>query len=167
MHHRIVGLVVFLFGSLLFASPLLAAPPAQDQRVTLVVLDRTNSPISRLTDGDSIKLSVKTVAKADKPTRVSFNLDTESTTIAECTIQAGSDGCQTELFSTLGWYWSQGGQPRAKRLVRVNSAELPGSATMEVQVAARPVVLLYGLQGSSDDWHNYTGSSGFLASIGL
>ncbi|MBI3913186.1 MAG: alpha/beta fold hydrolase [Chloroflexi bacterium] len=167
MLHRIVGLVVFLFSSFLFASPLLATPPAQVQRATLAVLDRSNSPISKLTDGDFIKLSVKTAAKADKPTRVSFSFDTESTSIAECTIQAGSDGCQTELFPTLGWYWSQDGQPRVKRLIRVNSAELPGSETTEVQVAARPVVLLYGLQGSSDDWHNYTGSSGFLTSIGL
>ena len=98
MLHRIVGLVVFLFGSLLFASPLLAAPPAQDQRVTLVVLDRTNSPISKLTDGDFVKLSVKTAAKAAKPTHVSFYLDTNSTIIAECTIQVGSEDCQTELF---------------------------------------------------------------------
>ncbi len=152
---------IFLLGCLISSLLLIAAVPPQQSPATLTVLDKNGSPISKLTDGDSIKLRLQAPSPVDQPTRIAFTLAPDNAAIAECTIAKGSNTCQTESFASLGWYWGKNRQPQAKRTLSANSA------STEIQVSSRPVVFAHGFGSDASAWTTYLGGNGYLASIGV
>lgn len=159
--------VLLFVSSVLSLLVLIAAVPPQQTLPGLVVLDRNGAVISKLTDGDSIKLQIKIASPAAQPIPISFNTSPDNIIIADCMIAQASDTCQTELFASLGWYWSKNGQPQKSRTIRASSTALAISAPADVQIAPRPVVFAHGFGSSADAWTEYTRANGFLASIGV
>ena len=154
--------------SALLAAVLLftGALQTQAQSVELVVLDRNKTPVTRLVDGDLIQLKVKFQSRAAQLTRVTFAVDQEATPVAECTVQANGEGCETERFASLGWAWDKSGQPRQERTIRALAGGA-AVATAQVQISPRPVILAHGFIASADAWSAYLGPNGFLAFMGL
>ncbi|MBI5029580.1 MAG: hypothetical protein HZB51_03575 [Chloroflexi bacterium] len=157
MNRKNLLAIVFL---LAFFS-LIAAMPHQQNQSPLTVIDKNGNMISKLVDGDSIKLQVKTVNPVDQPTVVNFTLS-DNTAIGECTVAKGGNNCQTESLYALGWFWSKSKQPQTTRTVRASTG-----ATFDVQVSPRPVVFVHGFGSSAEAWTTYLGDKGFLASIGV
>jgi pimeloyl-ACP methyl ester carboxylesterase len=135
--------------------------PNARAQTALVVLDKSNNAISKLTDGDTIKLKA-TGARVNQPTQVSFALD-DGTRVSECTIASGGDNCETAAFAALGWFWSKTGQPLATRTLKSSV----GDASATIQVAPRPVVMAHGFLSTAIAWENYLGANGFLAPFNL
>lgn len=145
---------------------LIAASPLQQNQPALAILDKNGASISKLTDGDAIRLEVKIANAVDQPTAISFTLNPDNIVVAECTIAKSTNTCRTDSFSALGWYWNKNKQPQANRTIRAN-AGTTSLATTEIQVAPRPVVFVHGFGSSADAWTNYLGGKGFLATIGM
>lgn len=152
----------------------LAAPTSSNSQVAVTVLDRQGNPTQRITDGNLIALKVRTKA-TNRPIPVVFELATTGQKIGGCTIPQSRPTCETELFSTLGWYWT-GGQPQPNPQIRVKSVTTsetessPNSftASTAIRVVPRPTVLVHGfLSSASGAWSAYAGPTGFLQSIGL
>jgi pimeloyl-ACP methyl ester carboxylesterase len=156
---------LFLIVSIIVSLVVAASPPQQAQPA-LSVLDKNGKPISILTDGDSIRLEIKTSTQNDQPTSVSFTLFPDNLPVAECTIAKGSNTCQTDLFYALGWYWNKQRQSQPSRSIHANvGATL--IATTDIQVSSRPAVLVHGFGSSAQAWTSYLGKQGYLASIGV
>lgn len=155
----------FLSASIIVFLVIAASPPRQAQPA-LSVLDKNGKPISVLTDGDSMRLEIKTTTQAAQPTLISFALLPDNLPIAECTIAKGSNTCQTDSFNALGWYWNKNRQPQSSRSIRA-SVGATLIATTDIQVSSRPAVLVHGFGSSAAAWTTYLGDKGFLASIGV
>lgn len=159
---------IFAVASLIFAA---GASPHHQAQPALAILDRDGKAISRLMDGDAIRLQVKLANRADQPTPIPFRLEPDRVPVAECTVEKGSDVCQTALFPSLGWYWDKNKQPSVSRTIRANDIRANGiradGVATTVQVAPRPVVLAHGFGSSAEAWTTFTGNKGLLASIGL
>jgi pimeloyl-ACP methyl ester carboxylesterase len=153
-----------IFSIIIFLA-LIAASPPQQNHLALSVLDKNGAPISKLIDGDAIRLEVKTASAADQPTKISFTLDPDNIVVAECTIAKGANTCRTDSFNALGWYWSKNKQAQANRMIRANAGTTL-LASAEIQVMPRPVVFVHGFGSSADAWTNYLGGKGFLSTIG-
>ena len=157
-----------LFIDMFLAIVLLSTVPLQAhaQSGGLVVLDRNKATVTRFVDGDLIQLKVGLQSRATQPAHVIFVVDQEATSVAECVVRANGESCETERFTTLGWYWDKSGQPKRERTIRalVDGATV---ASTQVQTSPRPVVLAHGFISSADAWAAYLGPNGFLASTGL
>jgi pimeloyl-ACP methyl ester carboxylesterase len=131
------------------------------------VLDRQEKPVTKLVDGNHIRLLITLEEAVAQASQVSFDLETIDFPVANCTIQAGDKSCQSEIFPALGWYWGPDGVASAQRTVMavVDSSAVEASAVIEV--APRPVVLVHGFNSDYTAWANYLGPQGYLASIGL
>ena len=162
MAHRMLALI---FSIAAFFSLIAASPPRQTQS-TLSVLDKNSTAISKLVDGDSIRLEVKTANSVDQPTAVSFSLNPDNMVVAECTIVKGTNTCQTDFINALGWYWNKNKRPQASQTIRA-TVGTTSIATADVQVLPRPVVFVHGFGSSAEAWATYLGAKGFLASIGV
>lgn len=154
----IISIFVFL--------SLIAASPHQQTQPTLAVLDKNGTVISKLIDGDAIRLEVKTATSVEQPTAIVFTLSPDNIVIAECTIAKSANTCRTDFFNALGWSWSKNKQPQANRTIRANLGATP-VATAEIRVSPRPVVFVHGFGSSADAWTNYLGDKGFLATMGV
>lgn len=143
------------------------SPATGDASAQVVILDRSLTPTAQITDGDELRLRVRLPDRVNEPTAVTFALDTPATRIASCTIQVGSDTCQSEATLSLGWFWDQQGRPIPRRRVLAVSSALAETPSATLTVAPRPVVLVHGLNSTAAAWANYLGPQGFLASIGL
>ena len=159
--------VIVLIGALLAFTLLSAiAFQAQAQSAGIVVLDRNKAIATKFVDGDQLQLKVKLPGRAAQPARVAFALEPETTEIAECTVAASGEGCETARLASLGWYWDVSGQPRPERVIRA-LADGATIATTQVQIAPRPVVLAHGFISSADAWSSYLGPNGYLSKTGL
>ncbi|HEX9077501.1 MAG TPA: hypothetical protein VF932_17065 [Anaerolineae bacterium] len=158
---------IFLFIAIILSTSLLAAAPPEQAQPALLVLDKNGSAISKLTDGDSVKLGAKLSRPADQPIPISFILAPDNTTVAECTVPKGSDACQTELLQSLGWFWDKNKQAQKSRTLRATSPAQSIPVSAEVQVVPRPVVFVHGFGSSAKAWEEYLGPSGYLASLGV
>jgi pimeloyl-ACP methyl ester carboxylesterase len=132
-----------------------------------MVLDREESPVSTITDGDQIRLKIALGESANSTLAVSFTLKSTASSIGACTIPAGGDECQTEPFASLGWHWLPDGQAVGRRILQASGEGIPAGLEAEVQVRTRPVVLVHGFSSSWEAWTHYLGAQGFLAGIGL
>jgi pimeloyl-ACP methyl ester carboxylesterase len=154
----------------LFFWPYLPASAGISNQVSageITVLDRSRSPVSRITDGDQMRLRIMLAEDVQEPLPFQFTLDGAGPTIANCTIPAGSDQCETEPFTSLGWHWQHGGKAASNRSIRASSAGQQMDLSTEIQVVTRPVVLVHGFSSSWEAWVNYLGPDGFLARTGL
>jgi pimeloyl-ACP methyl ester carboxylesterase len=146
-------------------------PITRDQSATLTLINRQGATTQALTDGDRITLKITLDRPAEQPIPAVFELDTAkldtAKPLAACTIPQGETSCETKPLLTLGWYWSEAGQPQPNRRIYAKLASAR-TAMSEVGVAARPVVLVHGFLSDADSaWGCYTRSTGFLGALGL
>jgi pimeloyl-ACP methyl ester carboxylesterase len=130
------------------------------------ILDRSGSPVTHITDGDTIRLRL-TLPAAGSPQTYTFRLDDLDLVVATCEVASGSS-CQTEPVLSLGWHWDAGGVVRDARTVKAYDADgslVAQSATLTVR--PRPVVMVHGFVSSWETWKPYLGAEGFLAPLGL
>ena len=159
-------MMIALTGALLAAGLLsTVALQAQAQSAELSVLDRNKATVTQFVDGDLIQLKIKLPSRAPQPTRLTFAMDQATTPIAECTVPANGESCETAPLASLGWAWDKDGQPRRERTIRA-LADGTAVATAQVRISPRPVVLAHGFIGSADAWSAYLGPDGFLGQRG-
>ena len=156
-----IGLV-----SLFLVSVGLESVAAQAGQPELALLDRSDEPVTSITDGDEVRLRIRLPENALAAAAVAFALPDSGAFSTGCTIEAGSDQCVSPAFHALGWYWTDSGQPLPSRQVTA-SVEAGPSANLQVSIAPRPVVLVHGFSSSWEAWASYLGSEGFLAAAGL
>jgi pimeloyl-ACP methyl ester carboxylesterase len=139
----------------------------QSPTAEIVLLDRNQSPVSKITDGDQIQIRINLAEKVNAPLTVEFNLDGDNLTIGTCEIRGSSTGCQTEPLASLGWHWQANGRGRENRTIQASAAGVSIGLSAIIQVAPRPVVMVHGFSSSWVAWENYLGPSGFLAANGI
>jgi pimeloyl-ACP methyl ester carboxylesterase len=156
------------FGLLLLAVFGMILPVhSQAQGVQITAYDKAARPITSLTDGNQISLKIDLAAAVPAAAQVEFILPGINAPVADCSIPAGERTCQSQKFSTLGWYWDTAGisQPQRVVIVSVNGQSTGGSLSLNVD--PRPVVMVHGFNSTWEAWTNYLGPQGFLASIGV
>lgn len=144
------------------------APFQQAYGENIIILNRSDQPISQITDGDSIRIQITLSQPVEQAETMTFSLDDTLASVGSCVIASGNAECTTELFSSPGWYWDSNGNPKSSRLIRAakENGELVGQSS-PIRVAPRPVVLVHGFISNSETWKLYLGADGFLASLGL
>ncbi len=159
-----------LAASLAFASlfTLAAPPPARVSAASLQVLGEDGVPLSRLTDGDLVRLQLTLPEPSSQAVPVSFFLEGSDPPLAECTILESATECKTESFATTGWYWQPDGTASPNRSILAEQGSGGDViATAAIDISPRPVVMVHGFSSSWEAWVNYLGPSGYLAADGL
>lgn len=133
----------------------------------VVLLNSRGLPVDHLTDGDDLRLRITQPENASQAMQVSFILVGSGTPLGECTIEAGQDHCDSEIFDTLGWSWDKGGVLVQQRAVQANAGGTTLATSTPVPVAPRPVVMVHGFSSDWRAWENYLGPNGYLARVGL
>ena len=166
-YFRIVFLVLFcgLLLNMNTAQTGSAAAIAQTPSLEIIALDSQGKALTQLTDGDQIRLQAHLASTSLQPQAVSFLLSGLVQPVSQCTIAAGEQSCQTDTFSTLGWYWGGQGEGQPQRVVSAQAGS--ASATLQLSLKARPVVMVHGFSSDWTAWKNYLGPQGYLASIGI
>jgi hypothetical protein len=144
-----------------------ARPVAQPRLSEIRVLDANGEAVDRLIDGASVRLHLDIDRPSDSDQLAQFALDGSSAPIASCSLKRGSENCETEPLSTLGWYWSDAGDPFPDRSITASLERSGPIATVAIQVGPRPVVLVHGFASTWEAWTRYLGPSGYLAPQGL
>jgi pimeloyl-ACP methyl ester carboxylesterase len=155
--------LVFIAGFISLYSASLRVVHAQSPQASVIVLDRNQAPVTRITDGDQIRLQITLSEKASAPVMVGFHLEGTGQSLTSCQIPTGASQCQTGPFSALGWHWQITGQTTEKRTIQASGTDLPAGLSATLQVAARPVVLVHGFSSDWTAWANYLGTDGYLA----
>lgn len=143
-------------------------PMLQTTNSEVAILNRSNQPTSKITDGDMIQLQIKLSQASPKEELITFTLDEQGAVVGDCVITQGGDTCQSESFLSLGWHWDAGGVAHNTRVVnayRSGNNYLGQSDALEV--LPRPVVMVHGFISTWDAWKAYLGADGFLAPIGV
>lgn len=122
---------------------------------------------SPVVDGNTIRLHAALSAPAGRGTEIVFHLDGVEQPVAACTIARGARACETAELRTLGWHWSERGEPRPRRVLSAESAHDRQRASVPLRVAPRPVVLVHGFMSDPKTWAAYTAPGGFLAPLKL
>ena len=154
---------------ILFAIALMQVRSVHGQAGTpqIFLLDRRGNSTTSIMDGNRVQLEVKLDAAVRAETKIVFTIRDVTKPIADCTIQAGADSCETVPFQALGWYWDSDGVARPQRTINasVNGIQTDGSLT--VTVIPRPVVMVHGFNADYKAWTTYLGLQGYLAELGL
>jgi pimeloyl-ACP methyl ester carboxylesterase len=169
MFFRLNGLAclaVIIGFSMPFQAPL-RSDHAQSPSTSILVLDREQKPVTRITDGDQIRLQINLGTKSDEPVTVAFHLEDASTAFASCEIPTGASQCETAPLLALGWHWQTDGGARESRTIRASGAGIPSGLSATLQVAARPVVMVHGFSSDWVAWTHYLGSDGYLEGEGM
>lgn len=144
-----------------------AQPLTQPSLAEIRVLNAKGEAVDRLTDGASIRLRLDMERPPDSDQVARFALDGSQASIASCSLNKGSNSCTTEPFTTLGWYWSDAGDPSPGRTITASLDGLSPMAAVPIQMGARPVVMVHGFASTWEAWTRYVGPSGYLASQDL
>jgi pimeloyl-ACP methyl ester carboxylesterase len=142
-------------------------PAAAAGRAEVVVQGRDGERAEVLTDGDAVQLRLVLAEGARAPGEVTFRLTRTREVVAGCRVAVGERGCETALFTTLGWHWEAGGAARWQRTVEAWLAGVRVAQSAALQVAPRPVVLLHGFNSNWQTWAPYLGPEGYLAGMGV
>jgi pimeloyl-ACP methyl ester carboxylesterase len=140
---------------------------SQTDAPQISLLDRTGKTIAAIVDGNRVQLRIKLSAAEEAEIRISFGSPDLTKPIAECTIQAGADSCETSPFFALGWYWGADGSATPERTITASVNETQVIGSLIVSVAPRPVVMVHGFNANYRTWLTYLGPQGFLAELGL
>lgn len=154
-----------LVGLLLVPQTSFRSEAHESDQVKVALRNRQNAPVTSITDGDLVKVTVTLTTAAMQTTEMRFELAPGNNPIAKCTIPGGAKTCDSESLSTLGWFWSAGGKSQTKRTIRAVSALTKEPVTTEVQIASRPVVMVHGFVSAAATWDLY--SKTFLPPLGL
>ena len=161
---RILQVLTVLF-ALLSASGFALLPQASGASVD--VLDRSGQPVTRITDGDTVRLRLTLSTSVSTPQTYTFKLDNLDLSVGTCDIATGSS-CETDAASSLGWHWDSGGIARDHRVVKAFDATgVLVAQSARLAVLPRPVVMVHGFLSSAATWADYLGPEGYLASIGV
>jgi pimeloyl-ACP methyl ester carboxylesterase len=158
--------LISLLAAMLIAQAAPLHATAAQAGAQLAVIDRSGNAVTRLTDGDRVQLEARLASAASAVLDVTFELAPGGAVLGGCTIASGAAACRTDALIALGWHWDAGGRAAPQRTLsaRGGGSEL---ATLQVDVAPRPVVLVHGFLGNAGSWSTYLGDGGYLASIGL
>lgn len=160
----LVHAAVFLCLSLAIAGVQEVDSQAGSPQITL--LDRVGNPVSSIVDGKGVQLRIQLGGAEEADVKITFSSPDLTKPIAECTIQAGEDSCETASFDALGWYWGANGNATPQRTIDASvSGSLIGSLT--VSITPRPVVMVHGFNSGAQAWDAYLGPQGYLAELGL
>ncbi|HUF39411.1 MAG TPA: hypothetical protein VMN57_12875 [Anaerolineales bacterium] len=140
---------------------------AQSGETALDLLDRDGGPVDRITDGDLARLRIRLPAETGDPLAFTFTLPGSGAFSTTCTVEAGSDACESPEFRALGWHWDDAGAPHAARSITATAGAGGPAASLQISIAPRPVVLVHGFSSSWEAWAGYLGDGGFLAAAGL
>lgn len=140
---------------------------AQTGAASIKIFDRQDALVTHLVDGDLIHLGVVLPENVVQTTPVNFTLQDMDAIIAACTIPAGQNGCESQPFSALGWYWGVAGEPYPQRSLSAQISNQPAIISTSVSIAPRPAVMVHGFSSTWEAWANYLGPAGYLASIGV
>jgi pimeloyl-ACP methyl ester carboxylesterase len=163
----VLACLFLLLGLFLPNTPSSARNLSETSHAEIALLNRNQSPVSKITDGDQIRIQITLVEKVKNPQLVLFNLDGESNSIGKCEIPRGGNGCKTESFASLGWHWQSDGQAKERRTIQASTAGTAIGSGVTILVAPRPVVMVHGFSSSWVAWESYLGPAGFLAVNGL
>lgn len=158
-------------GALIFCVVLMAStgtPPAVSQTESAIVslLDREGAAVTSIVDGDQIRLRMEWRNTEATSVTIHFGFADQAQSLAECSIPAGEDSCETAPFHALGWYWSAEGSAMPVRTVTASVGEqVIGSLT--ISIAPRPIVMVHGYNSGYRTWDAYLGQDGYLAELGL
>ena len=134
-------------------------------QITLV--DRTGRTVHSIVDGNLVQLRIRLGATENAEVKISFSSPDLTKPIAECTIPAAANSCETSLFDALGWYWGSDGNATAERMITASVNGTQTIASLSVSVSPRPVVMVHGLISDYTAWTVYLGPQGYLAELGL
>ena len=162
----LVCLVVMAGISILFLAPQRSSH-AQTSPASILVLDRNQKPVTRIMDGDQIRLQINLGEKAEETVTAAFHLEESSASLASCEIPTGVNQCETTPFLALGWHWQAEGGARESRTILASGAGIPGGLNATLQVAARPIVMVHGFSSDWTAWTHYLGSDGYPAGEGI
>ena len=131
----------------------------------LRLLNQAGEAVTRLTDGDHVRLVVEALDAVQETTTISFYLDGGEQPIGVCQVPTGQRACLTGPIGTLGWYWDDQGQIVPERTIYATAQRFV--AGTKVGVRPRPVVMVHGFGSNYSAWSDYLGPAGYLARIGL
>jgi len=156
---------VLLLFIVTFAQARIVHGQASTPQISL--LDRNGKTVTSIVDGNRVQLRIKLTAAVSAETKIDFIFSDVTKLLADCSIKAGSDSCDTPPFYALGWYWNSDGVAMPQRTINasVNGIQTDGSLT--VSVSPRPVVMVHGFNADYTTWTTYLGSQGYLAELGL
>ncbi len=163
---RISWLIVLVIVPFIFPAPGLVVNTSS-AKAQIAILDLNGHEISKLVDGNSIRLRIHLEEAASRLIQVDFELDRPGYIVVGCTVLAGDKGCQSQPFRSLGWFWGPTSTASAMHTVLASVDGIPLEANASIGVAPRPVVLVYGFISNYQAWSNYLGPQGYLAGIGV
>jgi pimeloyl-ACP methyl ester carboxylesterase len=140
---------------------------AQTPPNSILILDGDQKPVTRITDGDQIRLQINLGEKASASISVEFQLEQAGRPVASCQVPPGASQCTTGALAALGWRWQDNGQVMPQRTIWASAPGLPTGLSTVLQVDPRPVVMVHGFSSDWTAWKNYLGSNGYLAGVGL
>jgi pimeloyl-ACP methyl ester carboxylesterase len=150
------------------ASSLASTPARASATGKLEVLGLGGSALSRITDGDAIRLRLTLTSPSHEALPVTFSLGSDSPQVGACVIAQEGVACETETFASFGRYWSRGSPASGKVTIEARAGE-PALVLAEasLDVAPRPVVMVHGFSSTWEAWANYLGPTGYLAQTGM
>jgi len=163
LFHR---LLAFCFLLTLSFGPIPTAH-AQFTGIQITLSDRLGQPTTSIIDGNRISLKIESSNPFTTATQVDFLLGDLDVPVADCHIPAGDRSCESATFSALGWYWNPDGTPAPQRTLSVRLNGQQAEASLNVDVAPRPVVMVHGFNADFHVWDNYIGPQGYLTTLGL
>jgi pimeloyl-ACP methyl ester carboxylesterase len=140
---------------------------AQTSVASMLILDRNQKAVTRITDGDQISLQLSLGEKANESVTAAFHLEDNSEPLASCEIPRGASQCETAPFLALGWHWQANGEARENRTIQASGADIPSGISTTLQVAARPMVMVHGFSSDWKAWTHYLGPDGYPAGEGM
>jgi pimeloyl-ACP methyl ester carboxylesterase len=139
---------------------------SQSEKAQVSLLNRTDEAVTSIVDGNQVRLRLQLGTPENAETKITFSFPDLTNPIAECTVHAGEEACETSLFHALGWYWDLDGNATPERTITASaSGTVIGS--LNVSVSPRPVVMVHGFNASYKTWTAYLGQQGFLTELGL
>jgi pimeloyl-ACP methyl ester carboxylesterase len=157
----------FLLFSVLIALNGVPRVSSQADAPQITVVDRMGKVVSSIVDGNRVQLRIRLGAAGGSEVKITFASPDLTKPIAECTIPAGANSCETSPFDALGWYWGPGGNATAERTITAAVSGTQPLASLDVSVSPRPVVMVHGFISDYTAWTAYLGPQGYLAELGL
>ncbi len=157
----------FLFFALAMA--FIQVQPVQSQSDTsqITLLDRNGKATASIVDGNRVQLRIKLNATSKLETKITFLTPKVTKPLAECTVPAHADSCETPPFYAVGWYWDADGSAAPERMIMASMNGTRALGSLRVSVAPRPVVMVHGFNADYTTWTTYLGPQGYLAELGL
>lgn len=155
------------------ARPPTATPEAGSVALTADVTGPGGSSLDVAIDGNAITLTahVSNSTQTAVDGTVSFSLsppDAGDTPVTNCQIdvEPGQESSCAAPTTADGWAWEDH-IPVGRRTIYATLAGHGLTATVEVPVQPKPVVLVHGFTSSAATWSVWTGPDGFLATWGI